>query len=144
MRTKQPGGFSESQNQCKQVDTYAPPLLEWAKLNRAKMITAKISALLFLVLCYQTASSAAAAKADWRTEWDKTVAAAEKEGIVSLYIFENGPLTEEAVHGESRPRNRPGVRVRSRWQQRIDLDGESRRASPGHRVLLDRGKLAAS
>jgi iron(III) transport system substrate-binding protein len=66
------------------------------------MMTAKISALLFLVLCHQKASVAAAAKADWRTEWDKTVAAAEKEGIVSLYIFENGPLTEEAVHAFER------------------------------------------
>src|SRR5512138_819813 len=65
------------------------------------MITAKISALLFLVLCHQNASFAAA-KVDWRTEWDKTVAAAEKEGMVSLYIFENGPLTEETIHAFER------------------------------------------
>src|SRR4029078_6718580 len=102
-RTNSPvASASRRTNQCKHVDTHAPPLLEWATLNRAKMMTAKIAALLFLVLCHQKASFAAAAKADWRAEWDKTVAAAEKEGIVSLYIFENGPLTEEEGHAFER------------------------------------------
>ncbi|HEX7228830.1 MAG TPA: hypothetical protein VF452_00440, partial [Candidatus Binatia bacterium] len=62
----------------------------------------KIFALLFLLLCSQRAGFAAAGKPDWRAEWDKTVAAAEKEGLVSIYVFENGPLTEEAVRAFER------------------------------------------
>jgi iron(III) transport system substrate-binding protein len=66
------------------------------------MISAKILALLFLVLWYGAASFAAEAKLEWRAEWEKTVAAAEKESIVSIYIFENGPLTEETVRAFER------------------------------------------
>jgi ABC-type Fe3+ transport system substrate-binding protein len=66
------------------------------------MMSAKISALLFLLLWYGAASFAAEAKPDWRAEWEKTVAAAEKESIVSIYIFENGPLTEETVRAFER------------------------------------------
>ena len=33
---------------------------------------------------------------------EKTVAAAEKEGVVSIYIFDGGPLTEETVHAFER------------------------------------------
>ena len=45
---------------------------------------------------------AAESKPAWRAEWDKTVAAAEKEGVVSIYIFDAGPLTEEAVYAFER------------------------------------------
>ena len=45
---------------------------------------------------------AAESKPVWRAEWDKTVAAAEKEGVVSAYIFDAGPLTEEAVYAFER------------------------------------------
>jgi len=45
---------------------------------------------------------AADSRPAWRVEWDKTVAAAEKEGVVSAYIFEAGPLTEETVHAFER------------------------------------------
>ena len=45
---------------------------------------------------------AAEPKPAWRAEWDKTVAAAEKEGVVSAYIFDAGPLTEEAVYAFER------------------------------------------
>jgi len=65
-------------------------------------MTAKILALLFFVLWYGGASFAAEAKLDWHSEWDKTVAAAERESIVSIYIFENGPLTEETVRAFGR------------------------------------------
>ena len=58
--------------------------------------------LLFLFLFYHGTSFAAAAKPDWRVEWDRTVSAAEKEGIVSVYIFEAGPLTEETVQAFER------------------------------------------
>lgn len=66
------------------------------------MMSAKISALLFLLLWYGATSFAAEAKLDWRAEWEKTVAAADKETIVSIYIFENGPLTEETVRAFER------------------------------------------
>jgi iron(III) transport system substrate-binding protein len=58
--------------------------------------------LLFLFLFYHGTGFAAAAKPDWRVEWDRTVSAAEKEGIVSVYIFEAGPLTEETVYAFER------------------------------------------
>ena len=58
--------------------------------------------LLFLFLFYHGTSFAATAKPDWRVEWDRTVSAAEKEGIVSVYIFEAGPLTEETVQAFER------------------------------------------
>jgi len=45
---------------------------------------------------------AADGRPPWRVDWDKTVAAAEKEGLVSIYIFEAGPLTEETVQGFER------------------------------------------
>jgi len=45
---------------------------------------------------------AAESKPAWRVEWDKTVAAAEKEGVVSIYIFDAGPLTEETVQAFER------------------------------------------
>ena len=57
---------------------------------------------LLLVLFYHGTSFAAATKPDWRVEWEKTVAAAEKEGVVSIYIFDGGPLTEETVHAFER------------------------------------------
>src|SRR6185295_7244166 len=57
---------------------------------------------IFLALSFCGSSFAADSRPAWRVEWDKTVAAAEKEGAVSLYIFENGPLTEETVHAFER------------------------------------------
>src|SRR4249919_3177817 len=47
-------------------------------------------------------SFAADARPVWRVEWDKTTAAAEKEGALSLYVFAAGPLTEETVHAFER------------------------------------------
>ena len=63
---------------------------------------AKTLIFLFLLLSYNCTSFAAAAQPAWRAEWDKTVAAAEKEGVVSVYIFDAGPLTEETVHAFER------------------------------------------
>ena len=57
---------------------------------------------LFLVDFYHGTSFAEAAKPDWRVEWEKTVAAGEKEGVVSIYIFDAGPLTEETVQAFER------------------------------------------
>ena len=64
------------------------------------MFARTVFALLFVV--FSRSSFAAEAKPAWRAEWDKTVAAAEKEGAVSLYIFEAGPLTEETVQAFER------------------------------------------
>ena len=58
--------------------------------------------LLFLLLPCARSAFAAEARPAWRAEWDKVVAAAEKEGLLSVYIFENGPLTEETVRGFER------------------------------------------
>jgi iron(III) transport system substrate-binding protein len=57
---------------------------------------------LLLLACYHGTVAAAAPTPDWRAAWDRTVAAAEKEGVVSIYIFEAGPLTEETVHAFER------------------------------------------
>ncbi|HWP60197.1 MAG TPA: extracellular solute-binding protein [Candidatus Acidoferrales bacterium] len=40
---------------------------------------------------------AAESKPSWQIEWEKTLAAAEKEGQVTAYIFQAGPLTPETV-----------------------------------------------
>src|SRR6186997_2231495 len=66
------------------------------------MFLKTLFALLFVLFCGNSSFAADAAKPAWRVEWDKTVAAAEKEGAVSLYIFEAGPLTEETVQGFER------------------------------------------
>jgi len=56
----------------------------------------------FFTLYVGAASFAAEARPAWRVEWDKTIAAAEKEAALSLYVFEAGPLTEETVHAFER------------------------------------------
>lgn len=40
---------------------------------------------------------AAESKPAWQVEWEKTVAAAEKEGQLAIYIFDAGPVTVETV-----------------------------------------------
>jgi len=65
------------------------------------MITKILLTLLFM-LSVGGSSFAADANSAWRVEWDKTVAAAEKEGSVSLFVFEAGPLTEETVQAFER------------------------------------------
>jgi iron(III) transport system substrate-binding protein len=63
-----------------------------------------LPAIYFLLLLFSggTIALAAEGKPSWRAEWDKTVAAAEKEGLVSVYIFDAGPLTEETVQAFER------------------------------------------
>ena len=58
--------------------------------------------LMLFLLILRAGSDAADARPGWRVDWDKTVAAAEKEGVVSIYIFDAGPLTEETVHAFAR------------------------------------------
>jgi iron(III) transport system substrate-binding protein len=50
-----------------------------------------------LVLLTVTTSLAAESKPAWQVEWEKTVAAAEKEGQITPYIFDRGPVTVETV-----------------------------------------------
>ncbi len=57
----------------------------------------RLLSVLFSLLLNAAFGFAAESKPAWRVEWDKTVAAAEKEGVVSIYIFDAGPLTEETV-----------------------------------------------
>jgi len=64
----------------------------------------KKSLLLSLLLLLSSGQWAFGAdvKPSWRAEWDATVAAAEKEGALSLYVFDAGPLTEDTVHAFER------------------------------------------
>ena len=71
-------------------------------LQAKKLMIEKTLIFLFLVVSCHGTSFAAAAKPDWRVEWEKTIAAAEKEGVVSIYIFEAGPLTEQTVQAFER------------------------------------------
>jgi ABC-type Fe3+ transport system substrate-binding protein len=54
------------------------------------------------LLLRATAGFAAEVKAAWQVEWEKTVAAAEKEGQVTPYIFDQGPVTVEVVQAFER------------------------------------------
>lgn len=65
------------------------------------MLTGTLLALLFTFFSAMS-SFAADSRPAWRVEWDRTVAAAEKEGALSLYIFEAGPLTEDTVQAFER------------------------------------------
>jgi hypothetical protein len=58
--------------------------------------------LFFAALWLNGVALAVEPRPSWRAEWDKTLAAAEKEGGVSAYIFEAGPLTEETVQAFER------------------------------------------
>ena len=49
-----------------------------------------------------TIGLAAESKPAWQIEWKKTVEAGEKEGLISAYVFEAGPLTPETVQGFER------------------------------------------
>jgi len=45
---------------------------------------------------------AAESKPAWQVEWERTAAAAEKEGQLTLYIFDGGPVTVETVQAFER------------------------------------------
>lgn len=62
----------------------------------------KLLSAFFSLLLDTAFGLAAESRPAWRAEWDKTIAAAEKEGVVSIYIFDAGPLTEETVHAFER------------------------------------------
>ena len=81
------------------------------------MFAKTVFPLLFVVF-FRASSLAADAKPAWRAEWDKTLAAAEKEGAVSLYIFEAGPLTEETVQAFERA-TRDYVQTHRRLESQI-------------------------
>ena len=52
---------------------------------------------LFALLLSAAVGLAAESKPAWQIEWEKTVAAAEREGQVTPYIFDQGPVTLETV-----------------------------------------------
>jgi ABC-type Fe3+ transport system, periplasmic component len=57
----------------------------------------------FLLLFLSAAPALAAeSKQLWQMEWEKTLEAADKEAVVSAYIFDSGPLTEETVQAFER------------------------------------------
>jgi iron(III) transport system substrate-binding protein len=62
----------------------------------------KLFTLFLLILVDSPLGFAAQVKPAWRAEWDKTVVAAESEGVVSVYIFDAGPLTAETVQAFER------------------------------------------
>jgi hypothetical protein len=57
---------------------------------------------LCIFLLSATAGFAAEGKAAWQVEWEQTVATAEKEGQVTPYIFDQGPVTVEVVQAFER------------------------------------------
>ncbi|MGH7888741.1 MAG: ABC transporter substrate-binding protein [Candidatus Binatia bacterium] len=98
------------------------------------MVTKIFMILVLTFSLLRCTSFAAEAKTGWRVEWDKTVAAAEKEGLVSAYIFEAGPLTEETFHAFERAY--PKIKVSQLRGRGNDL---------GPRLIAERraGKLIA-
>jgi len=54
------------------------------------------------LLLSATVGLAAESKPAWQIEWEKTVAAAEKEGQFTPYIFDQGPVTLETVQAFER------------------------------------------
>ena len=52
-------------------------------MNR-KMNAQNIIAIFCLLVC---AKAACAAQADWKNDWEQTLAAARKEGQVTMYIY---------------------------------------------------------
>src|SRR2546426_12212368 len=62
----------------------------------------RLTICLCVLLLSGTADFAAEVKPAWQVEWEKTVAAAEKEGQVTPYIFDQGPVTVEVVQAFER------------------------------------------
>ena len=57
----------------------------------------RLTICLCVLLLSGAAGFAAEVKPAWQVEWEKTAAAAEKEGQVTPYIFDQGPVTVEVV-----------------------------------------------
>lgn len=99
------------------------------------MMSAKCLFILLSMLFFSDTAFAADARPAWRLEWDKTVAAAEKEGALSLYIFEAGPLTEETVH--SFERAYPKIKVNQLRGRGNDLGPRIVAERRGGKYLVD-------
>jgi hypothetical protein len=67
------------------------------KKNRS---TISLVGLLALLFCLVTAN----AQADWKTDWDKIVQAAEKEGQVTVYIGGYGAVIDAGVFQKAYPK----------------------------------------
>jgi iron(III) transport system substrate-binding protein len=62
----------------------------------------RLTICLCVLLLSNTAGFTAEVKPAWQVEWEKTVVAAEKEGQVTPYIFDQGPVTVEVVRAFER------------------------------------------
>src|ERR1043166_6486733 len=62
----------------------------------------RLTICLYALLLSGTAGFAAEVKPAWQVEWEKTIAAAEKEGQVTPYIFDQGPVTVEVIQAFER------------------------------------------
>jgi iron(III) transport system substrate-binding protein len=67
------------------------------QMARSKKVEVGLFLGFLLLLLSGATGLAAESKPPWQIEWETTVAAAEKEGLVSAYIFDSGPLTVETV-----------------------------------------------
>jgi iron(III) transport system substrate-binding protein len=74
-----------------------------------------------------TISIAAEVKPAWQVEWEKTVAAAEKEGQLTPYIFDAGPVTTETV--QAFEKSYPKIKVNALRARGSDL---------GPRIIAER------
>lgn len=70
---------------------------------------------------------AAESKPAWQVEWEKTVAAAEKEGQLTIYIFDAGPVTVETV--QAFEKSYPKIKVNQLRARGSDL---------GPRIMAER------
>jgi ABC-type Fe3+ transport system substrate-binding protein len=66
-------------------------------MNRPGKIQMPLLFFLCVFLLNGAVALAAESKPAWQAEWKKTVAAAEKEGQLTPYIFDAGPVTTETV-----------------------------------------------
>jgi iron(III) transport system substrate-binding protein len=69
----------------------------------------------------------AESKPAWQVEWEKTVAAAEKEGQLTIYIFDTGPVTVETV--QAFEKSYPKIKVNQLRARGSDL---------GPRIMAER------
>jgi iron(III) transport system substrate-binding protein len=82
---------------------------------------------LCILLLTGTSGLAAEVKPAWQIDWEKTVAAAEKEGQLTIYIFDTGPVTVETV--QAFEKSYPKIKVNQLRARGSDL---------GPRIMAER------
>jgi iron(III) transport system substrate-binding protein len=81
----------------------------------------------FVVLLSAALGRAAEPKPAWQVEWEKTIAAAEREGQVTPYIFDAGPVTVETI--QAFEKSYPKIKVNQLRARGSDL---------GPRIIAER------